>query len=386
MRFSVIQLAMAVWVLWRLIAPMRARSGTKIALGGLVMASALFSTVTTLFFGGLLSPELPSPVLVVGNFAEAVVLFLAALTFCREAVILITVLAGRSGERAHDAVQKDRRAVLAIGAASVGLAAAGVAEGVGVPEVRRHVAKIPNLPDALEGFEFVQLSDIHCSALLTEPWTAALVERVNALNPALVLITGDFVDGTVERRERDVAPLANLRATYGVWGCEGNHEQYGDHDAWIRKIESLGVKLLMNAHAVIDVKTPKGEGKLCLVGLCDPMAERFGREMPDVKKAFRDAPEPEAALRILMAHQPKYFPDYRRIEPFALQLSGHTHGGQIYGMDQMVAIMNNTYLRGFYSEPDGTQLYVHPGSGLWNGFPIRLGIPSEIALIRLERA
>ena len=386
MRFSLVQLAMAVWVLWRLVMPMRARVGAKLALGGLVVASALFSTVTTLFFGGLLSPELPSFVLVIGNFAEAVVLFLAVLTLCREAVILFTVLAGRSGERAHDIVQKDRRAVLAIGAASVGLAAAGVAEGVSVPEVRRHVAKIPNLPEALEGFEFVQLSDLHCSALLTEPWSAALVERVNALNPALILITGDFVDGTVERRERDVAPLAMLRATYGVWGCEGNHEQYGDHDAWIRKIESLGIKLLMNAHAVLDVETSRGKGKICLAGLCDPMAERFGREMPDVEKAFRGAPDPEVALRILMAHQPKYFPDYRKLAPFALQLSGHTHGGQIYGMDRMVAIMNNTYLRGFYSEADGTQLYVHPGSGLWNGFPIRFGVPSEIALIRLERA
>lgn len=188
MRFSLVQLAMAVWVLWRLVMPMRARVGAKLALGGLVVASALFSTVTTLFFGGLLSPELPSFVLVIGNFAEAVVLFLAVLTLCREAVILFTVLAGRSGERAHDIVQKDRRAVLAIGAASVGLAAAGVAEGVSVPEVRRHVAKIPNLPEALEGFEFVQLSDLHCSALLTEPWSAALVERVNALNPALILI------------------------------------------------------------------------------------------------------------------------------------------------------------------------------------------------------
>lgn len=386
MRFSVIQLLMALWVLWRLVAPMRAGRGVKAVLGGLVVAAALFSSVTTLFFGGLLSPELPRAVLVAGNFGEGIVLFLAGLTLLREAVILGTVLAGRSGERMHDAVQKDRRVVLTLGVAGAGLAATAVAGGVGVPEVRRHVARIPDLPEALEGFEFVQLSDVHCSALLTEPWTEELVRRVNALDPALVLMTGDFVDGTVERRERDIAPLAHLRAKYGVWGCEGNHEHYGDHDAWIRKIRSLGIRLLMNGHAVIEVGTPRGRGRICLAGVCDPMAEHFGREMPDVRRAFEGAPAPGAALRILLAHQPKYFPDYRREAPFALQLSGHTHGGQIIGMDRAVGIMNATYVRGFYSDPSGALLYVHPGSGLWNGFPFRLGVPSEIALIRLERA
>ena len=79
------------------------------------------------------------------------------------------------------------------------------------------------------------------------------------------------------------------------------------------------------------------------------------------------------------------FPRYRANEEFALQLSGHTHGGQIIGMDRAVAIMNGTYVRGFYRSPEGTLLYVHPGSGLWNGFPIRVGVPSEIAVIRLER-
>ena len=101
---------------------------------------------------------------------------------------------------------------LGIAAAAAGLAAAGVSEGVSAPEVRRHTAEIENLPAALEGFEFVQLSDLHASALLTEPWSRAVVERVNALRPKLILITGDFVDGTVERRERDVAPFADLRA------------------------------------------------------------------------------------------------------------------------------------------------------------------------------
>lgn len=194
----------------------------------------------------------------------------------------------------HYVVQKDRRTALGIAAAAAGLAAAGVSEGVSAPEVRRHTAEIENLPPALEGFEFVQLSDFHASALLTEPWSRAVVERVNALRPKLILITGDFVDGTVERRERDVAPFADLRAEYGVWGCEGNHEHYGDYEAWMRKIEALGIRVLRNAHTVLEVKNPEGKSaQLCLAGLCDPMAARFGREMPNLEKPLPGLRHPE---------------------------------------------------------------------------------------------
>jgi len=85
-----------------------------------------------------------------------------------------------------------------------------------------------------------------------------------------------------------------------------------------------------------------------------------------------------------MAHQPKFFPKYCAQASFALQLSGHTHGGQIWGMDEAVAIINGGFVRGFYRR-SGALMYVHPGTGLWNGFPIRLGAASEIALIRLTR-
>lgn len=386
MRFAVFHLLMAVWVLWRFVAPLKLPRGPKIVLAAVVVAAALFSTFTVFFAGGLLSPELPRWALVAGNFGEAALLFLCVLTALREVLILITVLAGRSGEKLHDAVQKSRRAALLMGAASVGLGAFGITKGVEVPEVRRHTARIKDLPPELEGFEFVQLSDLHASALLTEPHSEALVERVNSLNPQLILITGDFVDGTVERREKDVAPFAKLKARLGVFGCEGNHEHYGDYARWIAKIESLGIRVLRNEHVVLSVEGPGGApARLTLGGVCDPMAERFGRELPDVRKTFAGAPDAKAVPRILLAHQPKLFPRYREKEPFALQLSGHTHGGQIVGMDRAVAIVNGTFVRGFYRRPDGSLMYVHPGSGLWNGFPLRVGVPSEIALIRLTR-
>lgn len=126
MRFAVFHLIMALWVLWRFVLPLRMARGAKWALALVIVAISLFSTVTTLFFGGLLSPELPKAVLIAGNFGEAVLLFLTVFTLLREVVIFFSVLAGRSGEKLHQAVQQDKRAAIGLGALSVGLAAFGI--------------------------------------------------------------------------------------------------------------------------------------------------------------------------------------------------------------------------------------------------------------------
>ena len=133
MRFAVFHLIMALWVLWRFVLPLRMARGAKWALALVIVAISLFSTITTLFFGGLLSPELPKAVLIAGNFGEAVLLFLTVFTLLREVVIFFSVLAGRSGEKLHQAVQQDKRAAIGLGALSVGLAAFGIKKGIEVP-------------------------------------------------------------------------------------------------------------------------------------------------------------------------------------------------------------------------------------------------------------
>ena len=130
MRFAVFHLIMALWVLWRFVLPLDLPRLFKAALALLVVVTASFSTVTVFFFGGLLSPEAPRWFLIAGNSGEAVLLFLCGLTAVREVLILLSVLAGRSGEKMHYVVQKDRRTALGIAAAAAGLAAAGVSEGV----------------------------------------------------------------------------------------------------------------------------------------------------------------------------------------------------------------------------------------------------------------
>lgn len=384
MRFAIFHAVLLIIVLWRFVLPLAAKRPVKLGLAALYVLGALYPFVVAVFKDGLLSPEFPNFFMTSGSVLSAFLLVTAAVTVAREAVIFLAVLAGRSGVRVHKAVQQDRRSVLTLGAASAGIAAFGVWEGVRLPTVVRHDIPIKNLPAELEGFSFVQLSDIHCSALLNETHMRKLVARVNALSPELILITGDIADGKVASRLSDIAPLADLRAPLGVWGCDGNHEHYLDYDNWVRHFDKIGIRMLRNQHAVLHTKSG---GTIVLGGIADPHAARFGRELPDVVKTFEDSPdERDGALRILMAHQPKRFSDYRAAAPFSLQLSGHTHGGQIWGMDKAVAVMNGLFVRGLYKLDDGTRMYVHPGSGLWNGFAIRLGVPSEIALHRLVRA
>ncbi len=272
----------------------------------------------------------------------------------------------------------DRRSALGVGVLGTGLALLGIKEGIKVPDVTRHQVAIPGLPDALSGFTFVQLSDLHASRLLTAPHMEALVEKVNTLKPDAVFITGDMADGLMKNRLADTAPLGKLVAPYGVWVCEGNHEHYMDYDAWVERVKELGFTLLRNAHGVIEVNGVP----IVVAGVTDPMAKRFDREGPNVEKAFAGAPMGEGIPRVLLAHQPRFTREYVKRVPFDLQLSGHTHGGQVFGMDQAVKVLNDHFVRGWYLV-DATKLYVHSGSGLWNGFPIRLGVPSEIALMTL---
>ena len=379
MRFAVFHALVALWVLWRFWIPLPISRRAKAAGFLATLAAAAFPAATALFCGGLISPELPAWVLVVGNGCDFALVMLGALTLAREAVIFFSVLAGRKGERLHAFVQKDRRVALGMAAAAAGLSAFGIHEGIRVPDVRCMDLPVKDLPEGLEGLTMVQLSDLHASALLTEPHMAALVERVNSLNPDLIVLTGDIVDGTVSAREKDVQPLAGLRAPLGVFACEGNHEHYIDYEGWLARYRELGIRVLRNEWVGLE----RNGARLTLGAVTDPWARRFGRELPDPVKAFSGSPAD--APRILLSHQPKHARRFDDAVRFDAQLSGHTHGGQIVGMDRGVAVLNGTFVRGWYALRRA-RLYVHSGSGLWNGFPVRLGIPSEIALFTLRRA
>ena len=242
MRFAIFHAVCALWVLWRFWLPMNAPRVVKVAGFVVTLLIAAFPAVTATFFGGLVSPELPAWVLAAGNGCVFALTVLAGLTLLREVVIFLSVLAGRSGERMHRFVQKDRRVAIGMTAAVVGISAFGLRQGLRVPCVKEMTVPIEDLPAGLEGMRIVQLSDLHASALLRAPHMKDLVARVNSLSPDLVVITGDLVDGEVDVRSEDVAPLAELRARHGVIAVEGNHEHYLDYEGWMHKASEKRVE------------------------------------------------------------------------------------------------------------------------------------------------
>ena len=274
---------------------------------------------------------------------------------------------------------QDRVVIPALGLAAMAIAGWGVWTGVRVPDVRRVEIPVTGLPAAFDGFRIVQLTDLHCSSAARKGRTAGIVAQVNALNPDLVCITGDFVDGTPEQRADDLSPLRDLKAGHGVFGCAGNHEYIHDYPVWRKVYASYGVTMLDNAHRVIE----KDGARLALGGVVDFAStwRSANGERPDVRKAFAGAPAD--ACRILLQHQPQL--SRRNAEHgVRLQLTGHTHGGAIRGLDLLVARMGNEGLvRGLYRLGD-MAVYVSPGTGQWAGFPLRLGVPAEITEIVLR--
>jgi predicted MPP superfamily phosphohydrolase len=266
----------------------------------------------------------------------------------------------------------------ALATAALILSAIGVWQAVRVPDVRRVEITLDRLPAELNGFTIVQLTDLHASRLLHGAWQRGVVDKVNALDADLILITGDLVDGTPANRAADVAPWRDLKARQGVLAIPGNHEYYSDYMAWMAAFPKLGVRMLRNEHAVIE----KNGRALVVAGTTDQNAERFGLPMPDVTAALAGAPK--GAVVLLMAHRPK--DAAKNAEAGVdLQLSGHTHGGQIVGLHFVVQAVNDGFVSGIY-RVGAMQLYVSNGTGLWSGFPVRIGRPSEITRIVLRSA
>ena len=190
-----------------------------------------------------------------------------------------------------------------------------------------------------------------------------------------IVITGDVVDGSPSRLEEDVAPLADLKAKYGVIFAPGNHEYYSGIQQWLPVFQRLGMHVLMNENTQIRVNgTP-----LAIAGVTDTAALNWGLEGPDPEKALSGLSKD--ITKLMLSHRPSLAPESAKAGA-SLQLSGHTHGGLILPVTPLIAAFNGGYVSGPYTV-DGMPLYVSSGSGLWGGIPLRLFVPSEITLITL---
>lgn len=382
LRFSLFLFAISLYLFLRFVWPARLPLWSKALLTVFVFSGATYPMLTEAFWGGFVASNSPRWAGIWMNFHSGVLTLLTIVTLLRDVALLACWVVRRFTWQDVRRVSGSRRTALTLLTASAGLAFVGIVEGTRVPDVVHRSVTLPELPPEWEGFRIAHLSDIHVSSIFRREHFDELVARTNALKADLVLITGDFVDGRVPVRYVDAEPLAKLTAPYGVWGCEGNHEHYSGLEEWLEVFPKLGIRLLRNEHTLLQ----RNGQSLALVGLTDSMAGRFGRETPDMRKAVSGIPE--GVPHILLVHRPGEARRWAEEDPAAiLQLSGHTHGGQILGMNLVVAMQNGGFVSGFYDVARKAgrvmRLFVHPGSGLWNGFAMRLGVPSEITLLTL---
>ena len=244
------------------------------------------------------------------------------------------------------------------------------------PAVVRVDVPIAGLPEDLEGFRIVQLSDLHVGATLKRAFVERVVQAADRLSPDLIALTGDVADGLPSALRDEVAPLARLAAPHGKFFVTGNHEYYWDAPGWLSELQGLGFHPLVNAHRVIR----RGAGRLLLAGVTDFAGRLLPGHAPDPAAALAGAPESD--VRVLLAHQPKTALAARDAG-FHLQISGHTHGGQYFPFNLLVRLFQ-PFVAGLHRLGE-MWLYVSRGTGYW-GPPLRLGAPSEITLIRLTRA
>ncbi len=245
----------------------------------------------------------------------------------------------------------------------------------------RRVAPVVNvevplagLPKELEGFTIAQISDIHVGQTIKRNFVAAIVERVNRLKADMIAITGDVVDGSVQDLAHHTEPLARLESRHGTYFVTGNHEYYSGAEAWIRELERLGARVLVNEHVVLD----HDGAALTVAGVTDYSAHHYDpSHKSDPHAAAKGAPA--HALKVLLAHQPRSAPS-AEAAGYQLQLSGHTHGGQFWPWNFLVRLQQ-PFIAGL-NRLGRMWVYTSRGTGYW-GPPMRFGVPSEITLIRL---
>uniref|UniRef100_A0AAU2W1V9 Metallophosphoesterase n=1 Tax=Streptomyces sp. NBC_00008 TaxID=2903610 RepID=A0AAU2W1V9_9ACTN len=251
------------------------------------------------------------------------------------------------------------------GLGTVGYGTYGVLRG---PKVKRVTIPLARLPRSAHGFRIAVVSDIHLGPILGRAHTQRIVDTVNRTQPDLIAVVGDLVDGSVADLGPAAEPLAGLRSRHGAFFVTGNHEYYSGAAQWVDHVRELGVHPLENARVEI--------GGFDLAGVNDIGGESEGQG-PDFGRALGDRDRSRAS--VLMAHQPVLI-DEAVAHGVDLQLSGHTHGGQLWP-GNYIAELSNPTVAGLERYGD-TQLYVTRGAGAW-GPPVRVGAPSDITVVEL---
>ena len=298
---------------------------------------------------------------------------LFVLTLLRDAVELVLLLAGLVGAPRVPSHLLDLSAVGVVALAGL-VTLVGLYNARKPPQVKTVDVPLKDLPPALNGFRIAQISDMHIGPTIKRPAMKYVVATINKLDVDVVAITGDLVDGNVYELSRHVAPLAGLRSRHGTFFVTGNHEYYSGVMPWMKYLPTLGIRILMNEHVIL----LHHQAPLVLAGVSDFSAASYETShRSDVALAITGAPR--AAIKILLAHQPRSAPAAQSAG-FDLQISGHTHGGQFLPWNFFVPLQQ-PFVAGLHRVKE-MLVYVSRGTGYW-GPPKRFGSPSEITLLRL---
>lgn len=373
---------MHLYVWKRLVKDTTVAGRTRWILSGVVVALAVLLIATL-----ALRDEVPRGIAWPGyvRFALVAYLFLTVLVLepvrwaLRRRVRPVPAIPSQETETAIPAVTRRlflaRASAVTAGAVSVGLVGVGMESALGPPNVLNVPVRLRRLDPALSGFRIAVVSDVHLGPLAGRAHAERIVRMINETSPDLVAIVGDLVDGTVEKLGPAAEPLQDLVSREGAFFVTGNHEYFvEDSLSWLLELERLGVQPLRNENTVIR----RGTAAFDLAGIND-IAGASRSDPPDFVKALdgRDRSRPT----VLLAHQPvqvgtaaEYGVD--------LQLSGHTHGGQMWPFHYAVRAVQPS-LAGLSTVGD-TQLYVSRGAGFW-GPPVRIGAPPDISVLSLEQ-
>lgn len=343
-------------------------------LAGLLLVSAIAVPL------GLLARRIARPPLT-DRLARAGLPFLGLFsslfvaTLLREVVLMAAWLFDLAWPGQLPPARVDNLTAAAVPLLALAVTALGFFNAHRTPRIRTVEIECDGLPAALRGFTIAQITDLHVGPTIRRRFVQRVVDAVNALEPDVVAVTGDLVDGTVPELAAEVAPLAGLAPRLGSFFVSGNHEYYAGVHAWLAEVRRLGMRVLQNEHVVLE----RGGATLVLAGVTDFTAGYFERShRSDPEAALRGAPS-DAAVKVLLAHQPRSGPA-AAAAGFDLQISGHTHGGQFFPWNFFVPLQQ-PFTAGLH-RIDQLIVYVSRGTGYW-GPPKRFGAPSEITCIRL---
>lgn len=238
-----------------------------------------------------------------------------------------------------------------------------------------------NLPagcDALDGIRMAVISDLHLGCATPPGWLEETLRRIKEARADVILLDGDLSDGRPEDRRSDLARLGTLEAPFGVWAVPGNHEYYVDY-AGIMAALPDSVHVLANSHARLRTSL----GTFVLAGVTDRKARARGLPGPDIEKALSGLSGDGAIGPVLlMSHRPAGW-SRNAARGVVLQICGHTHGGQFIWNRLFLRLIGRRYLHGLF-ERNSSLLWVGSGASQWFGFPLRVGVPPEIAVLNLH--